>query len=419
MPQVVTSRKCKEPSAAMLKKVPVEQLQQGMYVHALCGSWLSHDFWRTSFLLDSPEIMQKLRSSAVKEVWIDTARSHATPAIEPTLDTHLPATVASAAKPQATSLAEELERAAAVCAEANTAVMHMFSEARMGGAIDVNTATNLVAAISESVHRHPDALLSVARLKTSDNYTYMHSVAVSGLMVALARSMGLSTEQVHQAGMAGLLHDMGKAHTRLEVLNKPGPLTDEEFSHMKQHPAQGYAMLQNHVEDPQVLEACLHHHERMDGKGYPHGLVGDQIHLLARMACICDVYDAITSDRPYKKGWSPAIALQRMTEWCDGHFDKAIFDAFIKTIGIYPLGSLVRLQSGFLGLVCSQSQKSLSTPYIVAFYHVPQQRMLRPAKVMNLARLPEERIVAREDPTQWPFENLEALWQKAAASLPT
>lgn len=403
----------------MLKKVPVEQLQQGMYVHALCGSWLSHDFWRTSFLLDSAEVMQKLRASAVQEVWIDTARGKTAPAlVEPTLNTPAPATTPDAAPPQPTTLAEELERAMALCAEANTAVMHMFSEARMGGAVDVNTANNLVTAINESVHRHPDAFLSVARLKTSDNYTYMHSVAVSGLMVALARSMRLSTEQVHQAGMAGLLHDMGKAHTRLEVLNKPGPLTDEEFMHMKQHPSEGYALLKTHVEDEHVLDACLHHHERMDGKGYPHGLAGEQIHVLARMACICDVYDAITSDRPYKKGWSPAIALQRMTEWCDGHFDKVIFDAFIKTIGIYPLGSMVRLQSGFLGLVCAQSPKSLSTPYIVAFYHVPQQRMLRPAKVMNLARLTEERIVAREDPTQWPFENLEALWQKAAASLP-
>lgn len=393
----------------MLKKIHVEQLQPGMYVHALCGAWFSHDFWRTSFLIDKPEIVQKLRASVVQEVWIDSSRG-----VDCLAMPHNTALTTFTADTARSSLGPELQRAAAICAQANDAVMHMFSEARMGGVIDTQAASTLVHSICSSAERHPEALISIARLKTADNYTYMHSVAVSGLMVALAKKLGLKEPQIMQAGMAGLLHDMGKAHTHLDILNKPGALTDEEFNHMKQHPVHGHAILQNTVSDHEVLDACLHHHERLDGKGYPHGLQSADIPLLTRMTSICDVYDAITSDRPYKKGWSPGVALQRMSEWCHTHLDAKIFEVFVQTIGLYPVGSLVRLQSGLLGVVCAPAQHSMSTPQVAAFYHIGLRRMLRPAKLLDLEKLPNERIVANEDPTQWPFTNLESLWQKAA-----
>lgn len=395
----------------MLKKIRIEQLQVGMYVHTLCGAWLAHDFWRTSFLVDTTEVLTKLRASPVQEVWIDTRKGLNTTQA-------LPASVLAAFAEDTTpaSLNQELERASAMCDEASDAVMRMFSEARMGRALDLSTASTLVQAVCSSVERHPDALISMARLKTSDNYTYMHSVAVCGLMVALARKMELSEAQIMQAGMAGLLHDMGKAHSDPNILNKPGALTDEEFKHMQRHPVKGFLMLQGSVQDEGVLDACLHHHERMDGKGYPHGLAGNDIRLLTRMTTICDVYDAITSDRPYKKGWAPGVALQRMAQWCHTHLDAQIFETFVKAIGLYPVGSLVRLQSGLLGVVCAPAQNSMSTPQVAAFYHIGLQRMLRPAKLLDLEKLPDERIVAGEDPSKWPFTNLEQLWQKAVAT---
>ena len=395
----------------MLKKIRIEQLQVGMYVHTLCGAWLAHDFWRTSFLVDTTEVLTKLRASPVQEVWIYTRKGLNTTQA-------LPASVLAAFAEDTTpaSLNQELERASAMCDEASDAVMRMFSEARMGRALDLSTASTLVQAVCSSVERHPDALISMARLKTSDNYTYMHSVAVCGLMVALARKMELSEAQIMQAGMAGLLHDMGKAHSDPNILNKPGALTDEEFKHMQRHPVKGFLMLQGSVQDEGVLDACLHHHERMDGKGYPHGLAGADIRLLTRMTTICDVYDAITSDRPYKKGWAPGVALQRMAQWCHTHLDAQIFETFVKAIGLYPVGSLVRLQSGLLGVVCAPAQNSMSTPQVAAFYHIGLQRMLRPAKLLDLEKLPDERIVAGEDPSKWPFTNLEQLWQKAVAT---
>lgn len=393
----------------MLKKIPVQQLQVGMYVHALCGPWLSHDFWRTAFLVDQPELLRKLQASVVQEVWIDTKRGADVPA--PCAASAL-ATFSQDTTPAA--LGAELERAVAICAQGEDAVMDMFNEARMGSALDTGTASALVSAIYSSVERHPDALISVARLKTADNYTYMHSVAVCGLMVALARKMGMDAAQIKQAGMAGLLHDIGKAHIDPVILNKPGALTDAEFGHMKSHPVQGHAVLQKTLQDAAVLDACLHHHERMDGKGYPHGLVSDQIPQLTRMTAICDIYDAITSNRAYKKGWAPGVALQRMAQWCPGHLDGKIFEVFVQTIGLYPVGSLVRLQSGLLGVVCAPAQRSMAAPQVAAFYHIGLGRMLRPAKLLDLETLPDERIVSSEDPKKWPFKNLESLWQKAA-----
>lgn len=395
----------------MLKKIRIEQLQTGMYVHALCGSWLSHDFWRTTFLIDKPEILHKLQASPVKEVWIDTSRGIDLLGNEPAQpSTHPDHPVIPSA------LQEELQRAAAVCEEARDAVLGMFNEARMGHALDTQTASNVVSAITNSVDRHPDALISIARLKTADNYTYMHSVAVCGLMVALAKKMNFSVEQVQQAGLAGLLHDMGKAYSNHDILNKPGALTDEEFKHMQKHPVKGYLLLKGSIEDEDVLDACLHHHERIDGKGYPHGLTATDLPTLTRMTAICDVYDAITSDRPYKKGWAPGHALQRMAQWCPDHLDKQIFDTFIQTIGLYPVGSLVRLQSGLLGVVCAPSQNSMSSPQVAAFYHIDSQHMLRPAKMLDLEKLPHERIISGEDPSKWPFKNLESLWQNATAA---
>lgn len=393
----------------MLKKIRVEQLKVGMYVHALCGTWLSHDFWRTSFALDRLDSLLKLRSSPVKEVWIDTDRGLdlSDPAISSAIDASIKST-----KPS--TLEEELRRATEICADAREIMVHMFSKVRVGQSMDMATAQELVTAIANSVQRHPEALISIARLKTTDNYTYMHSVAVCSLMVALARNMGMNTAQVQQAGLAGLLHDIGKAEIDLDILNKPGPLDEAEMGQMKLHPVKGHAILQTCMEDAAILDACLHHHERLDGKGYPHGLSNEQLTRLTRMTAICDIYDAITSDRPYKKGWSPTEALQRMKQWCHAHIDAQIFEVFVRTIGVYPLGSLVRMQSGLLGVVCGSASSSMSRPKVMVFYHIGLQRMLRTPQVVDLEKMPEECIADSEEPSQWPTLNMEQLCQKAA-----
>ncbi len=400
----------------MLKKIAVEHLQLGMHIHEFCGSWMDHPFWRTKFVLDDPEDLRQIRACGIKEVWIDVHKGlDVAGPTKQEAEAQIDAALERIAQPrearQRAALAEEVQRAAKICAKGKEAVVSMFQEVRMGKAIDHAAAGALVEEISDSVLRNPGALISLARLKTADDYTYMHSVAVCALMVALARQLGLDEQSSREAGHAGLLHDLGKAVMPMEVLNKPGKLTDEEFRVIKSHPVEGHRML---VEGGAVgaipLDVCLHHHEKVDGSGYPQGLKDAEISLFAKMGAVCDVYDAITSNRPYKAGWDPAESIRKMTEWSKGHFDERVFQAFVKSIGIYPVGSLVRLSSGRLGVVVEQSEKSLLAPRVKVFFSGKSQTYIAP-EVVDLSRPgTAEKIAGREDAAKWGIKDLDRFW---------
>ncbi len=407
----------------MLKKIGVEHLRLGMYVHELCGSWMDHPFWRTRFELDDAEDIRRLRESAVRDVWIDTSKGldaalHETRAqasdeadLAAQSDLALIQSTQTETAPRKVAMTEEVARAARICARSKDAMVSMFQEVRMGRAVSPEFAGTLVEEISSSVERNPGAIISLARLKSADDYTYMHSVAVCALMVALSRQLGLDAELTRNLGLAGLLHDLGKALMPMEVLNKPGKLTDEEFAIIKRHPAEGHRLL---VEGASVgelqLDVVLHHHEKIDGSGYPDHLKGEEISLYARMGAICDVYDAVTSNRPYKAGWDPAESIRRMAEWCNGHFDGHLFQAFVKCIGIYPIGSLVRLESGRLGVVMEQSGDSLLTPLVKAFFSIKSQTRI-PPEVLDLSHPSvRDKIVSREDASKWGLGNIDQLW---------
>ena len=245
----------------------------------------------------------------------------------------------------------------------------------------------------------------------------MHSVAVCALMIALARQLGLDEQQTRAAGLAGLLHDLGKAMIPNAILNKPGKLTDEEFATIKKHPELGHAaLLQGSGVGDITLDVCLHHHEKIDGSGYPKGLKANEISLFAKMGAVCDVYDAITSNRPYKAGWDPAESLRKMAEWAKGHFDEAVFQAFVKSVGIYPVGSLVRLESGRLGVVTEQSEKSLLAPKVKVFFSTKSNARIRPEEIDLSRPGVQDKIAGREDPAKWNIPDLNELWAGTAAS---
>ena len=405
----------------MLKKITSDRLTLGMHIKEFCGSWMDHPFWRGGFVVNNPKDLATIQASNIKEVWIDSSRGkdvverrREAEAVSPPVPERRSQSESSAeAKPRSvapTSRAVELVQASRIFSESRQAVISMFQEARMGNAVDTIVAKALVEDIADSVSRNAGALISLARLKNADDYTYMHSVAVCAMMVALSRQLGLDQEQTRSAGLAGLMHDLGKAAMPLDVLNKPGKLTDAEYAVIKTHPKQGHNLLERSGEENAiVLDVCLHHHEKIDGSGYPKGLKGDEISLFAKMGAVCDVYDAITSNRPYKAGWDPAESLRKMAEW-KGHFDLKVFQAFVKSLGIYPIGSLVRLSSGRLGVVVAQTGKSLTMPTVKVFYSTKSDLRIEP-EVIELSKPGvREKIVQREDPAKWGFSDLNALW---------
>lgn len=410
----------------MLKPVPIERVVPGMWFHRLGGVGYHHAFVKNGFLLEARDITL-LAQGGIDELIIDTSKGlDLAPEPEPVIpepaaaapDAAEPAPVAPPPVPPPAALSlraenaieDEIQNARRLVREGKEQVVALFGDARLGKAIDPETVMPLVDAINTSVGRHPDAFISVARLKSHDEYTYLHSVAVCALMMALGRRLGLSEAEVREAGLAGLLHDIGKAAMPLPVLNKPGALSDEEFRIMKAHPQRGWEMLKTGGGASEaVLDVALHHHEKIDGSGYPKGLKDTAISRLAKMGAICDVYDAITSNRPYKKAWGPAESLQRMIGW-KGHFDEEIFKTFVRCIGIYPVGALVRLESDRLAVVLDQGGSSLLTPKVRVFFNARKREPVF-IKDLDLAA-PDcgDRIVGLESAEKWNFPQLDKLW---------
>ena len=395
----------------MLKKIAISQLQAGMFVDKVDAPWFQHSLWKTRFLIKDRETLARVRTCGAKECWIDTSQGKDVSAPVASVAVKVEAT--PAAKPVVRrSMGDELVTATDIIKRSKAAVVSLFAEARMGNAVNTSECEPLVNDIVGSVDRNGDALISLCRLKIADEYTYMHSVSVCALMVSLGRQLGLDEATCRDAGMAGLLHDLGKAAIPQDILNKPGKLTDDEFTVVKSHPVKGYeTLLASGVENERVLDVCRHHHEKMDGSGYPDKLNAESISLIARMSAVCDVYDAVTSNRPYKAGWDPAESVSRMASW-QGHFDPMVLQTFIKTIGIYPTGSLVRMASGKLGIVVEQNAAKLTAPKVKLFFSTKSGMPLVPKLINLMESHVTDKIVARESPENWNFKvgYLNDLW---------
>jgi len=406
----------------MLKVVSIKQVRLGMFIQELKGSWIDHPFWKKAFKLEDLSDFKKLQASAIKEVVIDTAKGLDIAELDeaanqPTLSgIELPTAIESVSiippKPAPISAAEEQAQAKKVINASKKAVATMFHDARMGKAVNAEAALQMVDDIAASVDRNLGALISLVRLKNKDEYTYMHSVAVCALMIALAKELGLSDAETKQAGLAGLLHDLGKAGIPMEVLNKPGALTDEEFRLVKLHPERGFEFLKlANITDEVALDVCLHHHEKINGTGYPKKLKAEEISVFAKMGAVCDVYDAITSNRPYKDGWEPGVSLQRMAQWTE-HFDDRVFKAFVKSVGIYPIGSMVILKSGRLAVVIDQSPKSLLTPIIKVFFSTKSKSRIK-IELIDLSKpYEQDTIVGHENPSAWGINDINEIWSQ-------
>lgn len=403
----------------VIKKVPVDGLKPGMFIHDLNCGWMDHPFLRPRFALRSDREIESIAEAGLREVYIDTAlgldASDAPTREEVAAEVHeeMRRLAGQAAGPARISAREELVRARRVHAEANRLVRNLLHDVRLGKQVQVEQAEPMVSKITASILCNNGALLSLTRIKSKDGYTFEHSVSVCALMVAFSRGLGLAASAIHEAGIGGLLHDAGKMRTPDEVLNKPGSLSDEEFAIMRHHVVAGRAILQTTPGISGIaLDVAVQHHERYDGSGYPQRLRGKEISFYGQMAAIVDVYDAITSDRVYHKALAPTDALRKIFEWSRFHFKPELVHAFTRTVGIYPVGTLVLLESGRLAVVVEQREESLLQPLVRAFYDTRRGSHLNPEDI-DLSRPMghggADRILGHELPEKWRLDPMKFL----------
>lgn len=396
-------------TATSIKKIPVDGLRPGMFVHDVNCSWLDHPFVSSRFPVKDQGRVEEIRALGVREIYIDTSQgldladAQTVDEVRQQVNAQMIRIVSDPIDaPSAVPLASEIERARRLYGDACRVVRKLTQEIRLGRPIGREQVEPVVARVVESIFRNPDALLPLLRLKDRDNYTFQHCVSVCALLVSFGRWLKLERSIIKEMGIGGLLHDVGKTGVPDAILNKPATLTEAEFADMKSHVVQGIVILQNTPGISQIaLDVTAQHHERFDGSGYPNQRRGDEISLYGRMGSIVDVYDAITSDRVYRKAISPTAALGRLLEWSSYNFDPGLVRAFIKCVGIYPTGSLVRMESGRLAVVLEQNAENMLKPRVNAIYHSVQHCYLKP-EIVDLSRSNcQDRIVGHEDDADW------------------
>jgi len=386
----------------MLKKIKVTQLRKGMYINDLKCGWFDHPFALNRFKLNNDTDIRKMIAAGVKEIEIDTAKGLDVLKQSQTTQSSVAEDIVEESDDflQKTTVQQEKSHAKIAFAEAGEFITDMMANAKMGMHVELEQVNPVINKMSASILRNENALLGLSRIRVMDKYTFEHSVSISILMMSFAKSLGLSKQIIHEVGIGGLLHDIGKTLTPSEILNKPGKLTEQEFVVMKNHVVDSREILQKTQGLSQIaLDVAAQHHERYDGSGYPLGLKGDQISIYGQMAAVVDVYDALTADRCYHKGKEPSEVLKLLLKWAGGHFNPELVQKFIQAVGIYPAGSLVLLNNQHLATVTDINNNMLK-PEVEVFINI-KKRSYVPRKIINLSDQQDLKILSVESYAKW------------------
>ncbi len=352
--------------------IPVEQLEPGMYINELDRPWLESPFLFQGFPVNTAEEIEQVRR-VCRYVFIDADRHSARKKAG-----RRPGRPRQSEQEKRDERAR-LQKAARTYQAAHSLIKNMMDDVRLGGSLDIPRVKEAVSECVDRVLQHEQAMTLLTRLKERDEYTSQHSLNVALLSIALGRHLGMERKQLEELGTCGMLHDIGKVHTPLEILNKPGRLTPDEFQIMKRHPTEGRDILLGHsgLNDGAISVAHAHH-ERIDGTGYPRGLTGDQTTSYTKIVSIVDAYDAITSERPYKRGLTSLQGLKILNDGKGAHFEPGYVMRFIQCIGLYPVGSVVELNSGEIGIVTKVLSQRLKTRPMVLVVRDAEGRPIEP-----------------------------------------
>jgi putative nucleotidyltransferase with HDIG domain len=360
----------------MLKKIRVEDLKPGMYIADFNTPWLLHPFFPNQITVRSARDIEQMLRCRMTEVYIDTGRGTDSPKavaaeeVERELGERLQKEVLGvpgAEEAQAPQVPFETEYrwSRELYADAKLAVEHQFREVGGGRRADGESADSVVSDIIASLFRNRDAMLSLARSKSFDQYTFHHSLNVAVLALNLGMQLGILDRELKRLGIGAILHDLGKVRLPGGLLQKLGPLDPQEYDVVKTHSLHGARILLESGSIPAECAAVpLGHHERYDGSGYPRCLTGPGVGKFGLITAIADVYDAMTTARPYQRGTAPTVALRKLYGWAGTHFHPVYVRKFIQSVGIYPIGTTVRLDTGEVGVVVRQNRADLLRPRV-------------------------------------------------------
>ncbi|MBF0477162.1 MAG: HD-GYP domain-containing protein [Deltaproteobacteria bacterium] len=406
----------------MIKEISVKFLKPGMFIEDMCTSWVNHPFVTKKKLIKSEAEIELIKKYGIMTVKINVEKgtdvdesiddldgakiasgiskspastvgkagtagspSRETPAKSISLLDAVPVPVSDPVP-----LGQEMENVKAVYNDTLKNIRSFIEQTQKQVPLDFEEVSENVDELIKSVYRNRSAAATLIKLKAYDEYTYTHSVNVCVVSLTVGRTLGLTKTALKHLGMGAIFHDLGKVAIPANILNKPGRLTEEEFEVMKMHPVLTAELLDNSSQlSSHSRECALSHHEKYGGLGYPQGLKGNQIPLLARIVSLADVYDALTSDRVYRAGMPLHAAVKIMYGNREDHFDPELLGSFIKCVGVYPIASMVKLNTGEMGLVVDINPEKLLKPQVLILFD-SNRKPVSKKEVFNLAK---ERVV--------------------------
>lgn len=382
-----------------MKKVFIDDLVVGDKVVKLDRHWLQTDFLKHKFVIKDKSVIVKMRQRGIEYVYLDDSSEEIVKAAVQAgfTDEPLPEIIEDIRSGAETNI-EDYDTASEMYIESIKIVKNVLEDVRAGRMFSSGAVKNVAANISELTMKNKGVLSSVTKLRKHDDYTFQHSMNVSIYAASLAAHLGMSKKDVESIASAGILHDVGKMLVPSKVLNKPGKLTDGEFKVMKDHVQLGYDFLKKEGIPEEMLRLAYEHHERYNGSGYPRGLKDSEISLEGKIGAVVDIYDAITSDRVYHKGMEPPSALKLMFKWADSHINRKVFEFFVMNIGIYPVGSLVLMNTNELAVVGKINPHKPTEPVVLIFTNKMGQKL--PVKTIDTSKniLPKKTIVGPVNP---------------------
>lgn len=373
-----------------LKHIALDDVRQGMFLADVFDA-RGHLLLSANQPVQSDAQIQKLRQRGVTSVYINISKGRDTDSEQSVgADTNLPSPEQHARIMREQAYYDELPRARHAHQHAATTTRELLKAVRLGKAFSTGEVHRSSEGVVQSVMRNPDALVSLVQIKGYDEYTFTHSVNVGILLTSLAHEMGYTQEQLMAISMGGILHDIGKMRVPEVILNKPGKLTEQEFALMQRHPEYGLGLVEDKKNIAELSRAVIiQHHERFNGRGYPNRLTAQQIEEVGLMSAVADVYDALTSDRVYKQAWTPQRALALIFQGCDEDYSRMVVERFTRHLGVYPVGSFVRLSSGEMGVVTKVDRGNLLNPTLLLLFDAQGKRLAKPTERDLAAPIPQ------------------------------